>query len=269
MRKSLYTLNIGRTYAPEITALTYPLLKAYAAKVGAEFVEITERRSPAFPVTYEKLQIFELACERRDDWSVFADADALISPDMMDITEHLPRDTVFHVGRDPASIRFRRDDYFRRDGRNFGSCNWFAIASSWCRDLWHPLDIPLEAALAQIFPTMGERTGSDVVDGAHLIDDYTLSRNIARFGLKATTMTELWRQLDMAPSGFWHIYTKTTAEKVIGMKEALVRWKVLSFEDIGFEHALEVYRRAQPPQQAEWKPELNALLKSAGLDQLT
>ena len=60
LRKTIYTVNIG-DYAPEICALTYPLMQAYARKIGADFHVIRERKFPAWPVVYEKLQVHELA----------------------------------------------------------------------------------------------------------------------------------------------------------------------------------------------------------------
>ncbi len=57
IRKTVFTLNIGN-YAPEITALTYPLLHYYAERIGAEFRIIKARMFPGWPVQYEKLQIY-------------------------------------------------------------------------------------------------------------------------------------------------------------------------------------------------------------------
>lgn len=252
IRKTIYTLNIG-DYAPEIRALTYPLMKAYAKKIGANFAEITERVYPEWPLTYEKLQVGELAlgewfnhidpkpelmigkpCRIADvdgspamqirepgpDWNIFMDADTLVSPEMFDITSHLSKDTVCHNGRDMAGIRWKYDEYFRRDGRNIGSCNWLAVASDWCLDLWEPLNIPLAEALENINITIGE-SNSGFCKAEHLIDDYTLSRNIARYGLKFTTVTDICAGLGWkGPDGrgtspyLWHKYTISNEQKV-------------------------------------------------------
>jgi hypothetical protein len=76
-----------------------------------------------------------------------------------------------------AGVRWSYDQYFRRDGRHIGSCNWFTVASDWCLDLWRPLDdLTLDEALANINITIGERN-SRLCGTEHLIDDYTLSRN--------------------------------------------------------------------------------------------
>jgi hypothetical protein len=219
IKKTVYTLNIG-DYAPEICALTYPLLQAYARKIGAEFRVIRERKFPDWPLDYEKLQIHDLAKEDGNDWSIYIDSDALVSPEMFDVTEHIPKDTVCHNGRDMAGIRWKYDHYFRRDGRHIGSCNWFAIASDWCLDLWRPLDdlTPAEA-ISNIHITIAERN-SGFCDTEHLISDYTLSRNIARFGLKVQTVMDVCGRLGWrGPVGqpispfLFHKYTLSNAEK--------------------------------------------------------
>lgn len=243
IRKVIYTLNIG-DYAPEICALTYPFMRRYAQKIGAEFHVITERKFPDWPVVYEKLQIQALSggplggilvpgkqCRiwpEPPDWSIYIDSDALINPEMFCITEHIAKDTVCHNGRDMNGVRWKMDQYFRRDGRWIGSCNWFTIASDWCLDLWRPLDdLTFEQALENIYPTVGEHNSGEC-KREHLIDDYTLSRNIARFGLKFTTVTDIcaglgWRN----PQGggispfLWHKYTLSTQQKVKEMLAVL------------------------------------------------
>ncbi len=221
MRKTLWTLNVGN-YAPEICAITYPLLKGYAEKIGAEFRVITERRFPDFPVVYEKLQIRELG--RDSDWNVYIDSDALIHPDLYDVTEVLPRDTVAHWGSDFAPRRWRYDEYFRRDGRHIASCNWFTVASNWCLDLWTPLDIPLEEAIGNTQTTLLERQCSAAIEPRHLIDDYTLSRNIARFGLKFDTFAAInERRRDKAPY-WWHAHLLDEAQKLERIKNGFSGW---------------------------------------------
>ena len=185
LKKTVYVLNVD-DYAPEITEVTYPLIKHYAEKIGAEFYEIRERKFPGWPPVYEKMQIYQLAQEMGNDWNIYIDSDALVHPDCMDITNHLSKDTVAHNGRDPADHRWRYDRFFLRDGRHIGSCNWFTAASDWCIDLWKPLDdLTKEEAVANIYPVVNEL--NTVIIPEHLIDDYVLSRNIAKYSLKFTT----------------------------------------------------------------------------------
>lgn len=224
MKKTVWTLNVGGNYAPEITANTYPLLRHYADKIGADFHIITERKFPDFPIVYEKLQIFELG--RDTDWNIYIDSDALVHPDMFDVTEHLHKDTVLHNGNDMAGNRWRYDRFFRRDGRHIGSCNWFTIGSDWCIDLWKPLDdISLATAVGNISLTQHEKN-SGSMQADHLIDDYTLSRNIAKYGLKFDTLTNIQQRGNDRGEYLWHIYTVSIDEKVSKMKEILARWNI-------------------------------------------
>lgn len=227
IKKAIFTLNIDN-YAPEVTELTYPLIKAYADKIKAEFVIINERKFPDYPVVYEKFQIYELAQKMNNNWNIYIDSDALIHPDLMDFTVVLPRDTVAHHGSDFAPIRWRYDRFFMRDNRHIGSGNWFTIGSDWCIELWKPLDdITAQEAIANIFPTVGERA-SNVIHADHLIDDYTCSRNIAKYGLKFSTIRKLMDQYGIPGGGpfFWHHYLVPIEAKVEGMKRQLREWKV-------------------------------------------
>lgn len=223
MKKTLYTLNVNG-YAPEITELTFPLMKHYAAKIDAEFVVIKDRKYPEMPITFEKFQVGELAQIRGDEWSIFFDADTLIDPEMFSVTNHLPRNTVAHNGKDFNGIRWKWDKYMHRDGRGIGSCTWCVIASDWTvGDLWHnPLGCNgddtsiqqevLAEILSNIHITVGEHNSGNCKT-EHLIDDYLLSRNIARFGLAFKTVSEVCWDLGVRADGdrrvspwLWHLY---------------------------------------------------------------
>jgi hypothetical protein len=210
-------------YAPDITALTFPLLKRYAEKIGAEFQVITERKYPDMPPVYEKLQIRELGIG--NDWNIYFDADALVHPETVDFTSLIHKDTVMHNACDMANVRWKYDEYFLRDGRNIGSCNWFAIASDWCIDLWNPLDISFEKALENIYPIPAELANG--ITKEHLIDDYALSRNIAKYGLKFRKAIEIQAETGMqAANFFWHQYTVPVDEKVVMIRKVLGEWGI-------------------------------------------
>lgn len=229
LKKTIFTLNINN-HAPDVTELTYPLIKKYASKIGADFHVINSRRYPEWPITYEKLQIYELGREMQNDWNIYIDADALILPDFFDMTQFIPKDTVAHNGKDMANNRWVYDHYFWRDGRNIGICNWLAIASDWCLDLWHPLeDLTQEEALANIYPTINEL--NTIITKEHLIDDYTLSRNIAKYGLKYTTIGEIVRGMGQGEGYLWHQYTCPKAEKAIKMRKVLITWGLAEEKD--------------------------------------
>jgi len=224
MKKVVWVLDIGE-YAPELKALTRPFLERWAGKCGAEIREIRERRYPRWPVVYEKLQIHELGKDY--DWNIYVDSDALIHPDFVDITEFLSHDTVLHWGCDFAPNRFRSDAYFRRSGRQIGSCNWFTVASGDCLDLWHPLEMTFDEAVRNITPTTNERNFG--MEPGHLIDDYTLSRNIARFGLKTTTIGDLLGKYGLVGEKveyLWHEYVTTIPDKILHCKQRMYSWGI-------------------------------------------
>ena len=225
IKKTIFTLNIDN-YEEKITELTYPLLKRYAKKIDADFYIISERKFPDYPPVYEKLQIYKLAQEMENDWNIYIDSDALVHPDFFDITNHLQKDTVAHNGVDMAGNRWKYDRFFRRDGRHLSSCNWFSIASDWCIDLWKPLDdLTLEEATENITPIVSEVV-SGLIPAGHLIDDYVLSRNIAKFGLKFTTINQIVKDIGDTGNYLWHQYLLSSEDKIMQMKEILNIWKI-------------------------------------------
>jgi len=79
-----------------------------------------------------------------------------------------------------------------------------------------------EEAVGAISPT-AEEVRSGVIEPAHLIDDYLRSRNVARFGLKHTTIKELEKQVfpDGGTYFYWHAYLIPIDEKVRQMRDLL------------------------------------------------
>jgi hypothetical protein len=219
MKKTVFTLCVDE-YAPEITVLTLPLLRHYADKVGARFHVITERKYPDWPVVYEKFQIYELSREMGNDWNIFFDADTVVHPDFMDVTVHLNKDQTMQNGKDISSSRWAQDEYMRRDGRNISSCNWFCVFSDWTRDIYHPLeDMTLAQAVANIFPCNEELSKGIRPD--HLVDDYVVTRNIARYGLHHTTWTEQLPKLGLQFPYLWHSYMVSNTRKAEMIEELI------------------------------------------------
>lgn len=230
-RRAIYSVNVA-DYAPEITALTYPFIKSYAHKIGASFELITDRMFDApWPITCEKFQSGMLARENKNEWTYCIDSDTLIHPDCFDFTQHVEKDTVMHNGKDINTVRWRMDKYFKRDGRYIGSCTWNTAASDWCLDIWQPLDMTYEEALDRINITVGERN-CGVNPKEHLIDDYTHSRNIARYGLKFKTYTEVCQGFGMPGNPYlFHLYTHTSETKFARMCATLVAWGCMTPQD--------------------------------------
>jgi hypothetical protein len=272
-KKTIFTLNLNG-YAPEITDLTYPLIEAYARKIGAGIHTITERKFPEWPLTYEKLQIFELAQKMGNDWNLYIDSDTLVHPDTPDLTAMLPRDTVGHFWSDFAPVRWKSDRFFERDGRHIGSGNWLAVASNLCVDLWRPLDdLTPQEAIANIFPTVAEQR-SAVVERSHLIDDYVLSRNIAKFGLKFRRIKELLeengfkevrdtqgRVVRQGVYFFYHHYLYNTEQKVVELKKAIKTWGI--YELMGYDFPETPVDKAERIPGWMTRPELEWLYEKA------
>lgn len=221
MKKTIFTLNIN-DYSPEITKLTYPFLERYAKKIDADFVQITKRQFPDYPMMYEKMQIFELG--KDNDWNIYIDSDCLVHPDLFDITEVLPRNTVLNYGVDFANCRFKYDEYFRRDGRNIGSPNFLTVASNLCIDIWEPLnDITLKEALSNIQMNHHEELINH--EPGYGIDDYTISRNIAKYGLKYKTFVDLLTEIGRPKDDFFfHNHIVPESEKLELIKSTIKNW---------------------------------------------
>lgn len=205
--------------------MTYPWIKRWAQRIGAEVVEITERKWPDYPPVYEKLQIFEKAKELLADWIIYIDSDTLVHPDMPDWTEMLPPDTVLQNGHDFVLNRIDIDDYFRRDGRYIGTCNWFTIANKMCLDLWHPADdLTLDEMLKRMHLIAGEKVTGLMNDG-HLIDDYVLARNVARYGLKYTNVPDVLAKYGRQGDCYlYHQYLISNAQKAEEIKKTITAW---------------------------------------------
>jgi hypothetical protein len=223
MRKVVFTLNVNG-YSPEITAITFPLMRYYAKKIGAEFRVIESRRFPSWPIVYEKMQIYDFG--RDYHWIIFFDADTLVHPECIDFTCFLDEDTCAHNGQDMANIRFQYDEYFIKDKRNIGTCGWCTIAPETCINIWKPPDLSLQEILKRCRLTVPERN-CGLMDDEHLVDDYVMSHNIAKFGIKHTTIKDLLPQIGLPGADFfWHSYTICNQEKVRQMKETLWRWAI-------------------------------------------
>jgi hypothetical protein len=161
-------------YFPELCELTLPTIEYWAKKIGARVNLITKRRWPDWPILYEKMQVFYEGLI--SDWNILLDADILVDPSTID-----PLNTFIHpvqvAAKDAyhANTQLHIDDpYFFRDGRNIGLSTCAIFASRLNHDIWTPLDMtPQEAC-------------SKIKIKRMIVDEYCISRNFARFGLKLT-----------------------------------------------------------------------------------
>ncbi len=155
----------------EICAITVPLIKAYAERIGADVNVIGGSRAfPEYPETYERMQIY--ASGRRYNWNICVDTDILLGPLLVDATQKVARDTFGLIMHYSASESFSvHHRAFSRDQRDLVPVEAFIVTSDWTHDLWEPLTGNAQANLAGI-------------RNEQQIAEYALALNMARYGLK-------------------------------------------------------------------------------------
>ena len=139
------------------------------------------------------------------------DADILIHKDFPDFSSGItfPHHIAFNDNYH-ASTKFHIKDNinFQRDGRDVGIASNAVISFKSTHDIWTPLDIT---------PQEGKQI-THVREGD--IDEYTLSNNMARFGLKYTGITwEEWQR-----NFFVHIGTGNRKEAMDLANKTLYNW---------------------------------------------
>jgi hypothetical protein len=228
MNKKIFTLQL-HGHNKKVQQVTRPALEKYAARYGYEIEDITSRQFPEWPITFEKFQVYERM--KGLDWALYIDTDALIHPNQIDFTEVISKDSVCFSGKDFAPQRWTYDNYFRRDGRHLGCCSWFVLCSDWTRDLWNPVqDISLSNIIDNINPIVAELNYAKYVGetpkeyASHLIDDYLLSRNVARYGLKYESFRD-WDHLPINPINLMaHIYLDDEETKFQHLTDVWEKW---------------------------------------------
>lgn len=248
MKKTVYTLSVN-DYAPAIIRLTFPLMKRWANKIGAGFHVISERKFLNMPPVYEKFQMKELSERHGNDWNLFFDADTLIHPDFWDVTAVVGKEMTVSHGSDFIPVRFKPDKYFMRDGRWIGKGNWCLIVSDWCTDIWDTTK-PVKVVDSKIFPTVAE--GATIIKAEHLIDDYIISRNISRYGLKHVLIPELSEKYKMRQGLLWHQYLINSEQKEFYMKKQLMVWAAEGLANEGARN-LKAGRALGILNQLEWE----------------
>jgi hypothetical protein len=188
MKKEVFVVVVDN-YMPELCAQTLPTIEAFATRIGAKFTVIKDRKYPDWHPVYEKLQVYELG--KDNDWNILVDADTFISKDLGDITKDVP---YTHVGVQyayPAELVMQPDIYFARDGRGQAIATNFVVTSNLTHDVWTPLEFDHTEANKRI-------------NRANAVDEYCLSRNLAKFGLKFAGITNdhsLIRHLSVTTDG--------------------------------------------------------------------
>lgn len=168
MKKTLFVLRVNN-FRPDLCEYTIPTIRFWAKRNGWEYREINERFLPKAPVTYEKLQISWLGDD--SDWNLLCDADVMLKPTFLDPTSFFNPNTVGSSYGFAVSAKFKSNIYFERDGRNLGLSGGFILSSRLTHDLWN-------------LPHNFEEALDGTEKNPHLIDEYVISTNLARYGLK-------------------------------------------------------------------------------------
>ena len=205
MRKLIHVVNINNFF-PELFALTYPTIRSYAERNGYMINMITERKFPDYPINYEKMQVYEDG--KNAEVNILCDADMLIHPEFPDVTKFLKRDSISFNDNYNISWKYHVDriKYFMRDGRDVGIATNFVVSSDWTHDVWEPLSLSQKDIEDLAKKENTDTGGADGRGWGHYADEFALSYNMAKYGLKYTGVTwEDW----MRP---WLVHTGTGNE---------------------------------------------------------
>ena len=222
MRKIIHVVNIN-DFFPELFALTYPTIRSYAERNGYMINMITERKFPDYPINYEKMQVYE---DGKDaEVNILCDADMLIHPEFPDVTEFLKRDSIAFNDNYNISWKYHVDRirYFMRDGRDVGIATNFVVSSDWTHDVWEPLSLSQKDIEDLAKKENTDTGGADGRGWGHYADEFALSYNMAKYGLKYTGVTwEDW----MRP---WLVHTGTgdKNEALQIARQTLEKWSRL------------------------------------------
>lgn len=183
MRKIIHCVYLN-DYFPELWEMCLPTIKSYAHRTKSELNIITQRKFNNWHINYEKFQVYEDG--KHADCNFLIDADILIHPQFPDFStgitfpHHIAFNDNYH-----ASEKFNIEGniYFQRDGRNVGIASNAVISFKSTHDVWEPLTITPEEGRKITFVREGD------------IDEYCLSYNMAKYGIKYTGITwEDWQR---------------------------------------------------------------------------
>ena len=222
MKKLIHVLNIN-DFFPELFALTFPTIQSYAQKHGFQINLITERKFPDYPINYEKMQVF------RDGMgatlNMLCDADMLIHPEFPDVEQIVNPKTVAFNDNYNISQKYRTEKipYFVRDGRDVGIATNFVVTSNITHDLWEPLPLSPQQICDLAVPNNDRREDEWNRGWGHYADEFALSFNLAKYGLKYQGICpEDWQRPYLI-----HVGTGDTEKSLRIARETVAKWATL------------------------------------------
>ena len=222
MRKLIHVVNINNFF-PELFALTYPTIRAYAERYGYMINMITERKFPDYPLHYEKFQVYEDGKEAQVN--ILCDADMLIHPEFPDVVTRLRRDSIAFNDNYNISYKYHveRIPYFMRDGRDVGIATNFVVTSDWTHDAWEPIPLSAKDIEDLAKKEVTEGGGSEGRGWGHYADEFALSFNLAKYGLKYQGICpEDWQRPFLI-----HVGTGDKPKSLRIARETLAQWATL------------------------------------------
>jgi len=170
MNICIHIVNVDN-YFPELFELTIKTVERYAKKISADINIISERKWPNLPPMVEKIQVYDYG--QNYDWNLLLDADVLVHPNTYNPFLNFDPRVVGNKDEYKISDKFRLDKYFIRDGRNIGLSSCLIATSRLTHDLWEfPQDLTEEEMMENIYTPR------------KCVDEYIISRNLAKYGLK-------------------------------------------------------------------------------------
>jgi len=145
--KCIHVVAINNWY-PELTAITLPLLRKWAFKIGADFNLIEKAKFLGWPPNYERMQIYEAGKDYL--WNINIDADYVIDPETLeDPTKDRDFWCVYAVAIMHRDSYFKNNRFFFKDEPMAALPDSFLITSLLTHDLWKPLECSFEEAAAE------------------------------------------------------------------------------------------------------------------------
>jgi hypothetical protein len=141
----------------------------YAKRIGADFNIISERKYPEWPITYEKMQMYE--CGKKYSCNILMDCDIWLDPFMYDITELVPRGSIGAWMEYDPSITIKEDEFLKLDGSDRVPATNCVVAHSEIHEVWKPFDLPLPVAVSRM-------------KREFVIDEYCVGRNVKKNKIK-------------------------------------------------------------------------------------
>lgn len=213
MKKAIHIVNIDNFF-PELWELTYPTIKAYSDRINADLNIISKRYYSLYcqdklSVNFEKMQVWRDGSNY--DANFLLDADVLIHNKFPDFTTIVPNHHIGFNHNYHASTKFNIEDniYFQRDGRDVGIASNAVVAYKSTHEIFKPNSIQI----------------SDIPDICKVregdIDEYNLSLNLAKYGLKYTGICwESWQEYY-----FQHIGTGDREQALKIANNVLTTWR--------------------------------------------